>query len=721
MGKKDVQKICMCLLLVAIVNVDSLADTRKPSKGWIRTGKLGPKPKRITDAFPLSDQANEGNWIKYELMSDEFKGTELDSNKWYPKNPGWLGRQPAYFYPGNVKVSDGKLHLTMRKQEVPEMPKDKGYHTYTSAAVQSKTKVKYGYFEVKCRPMKSHGSSSFWFYDNTPEWWIEIDVFEIGGGAPGFEKKYNMNVHVFRTPIEKKHWSMHGEWIAPLNLADDYHIYGLEWDKDKIKWYFDGVPVRRVENTHWHQPLTLNFDSETMPKWFGLPKDSDLPSTYSIEYVRAWKKEVVGDSHFGANLEIYPATVDSREEFENIANSLKPGDELILHGGVYSQSARRAVTAKGTADEPIIIRAAEGEKPLLTHPADNTDKYNNIEFVDCSYLVVRGICFKGGSSGVRFIRGHHITFEECEIFETGNNALTMNSGDCDAFIIRRNHIHHTGLSKSGPTEGEGMYIGVHNGSYITTNTLIEGNYIHHLCGTSNGGNDGIEIKFGSYGNIVRDNVIHDTNIGRNYPGIFVYGGGKWTNIVEGNVIWNAGEGIQVVSDAIIRNNIISNCSITGITAAPHAALPHVRNVKIVNNTIVNHPQGVLIRWKKASDMVFANNAIYCPEFTAIDAQGIGNAMFSANYVEGRLVGVKIDSSRFCDGGAVCEAFVEPDKKNYWPKQGSVLINNASPDFIAHLDFNHTLREPPFDVGAYESEGNAENPGLQVQMGFKGTR
>ncbi|HCO93973.1 MAG TPA: hypothetical protein DIU00_08490, partial [Phycisphaerales bacterium] len=36
---------------------------------------------------------------------------------------------------------------------------------------------------------------------------------------------------------------------------------------------------------------TLNFDSETMPKWFGLPKDSDLPSTYSIEYLRTWKND----------------------------------------------------------------------------------------------------------------------------------------------------------------------------------------------------------------------------------------------------------------------------------------------------------------------------------------------------------------------------------------------------------------------------------------------
>ncbi len=41
--------------------------------------------------------------------------------------------------------------------------------------------------------------------------------------------------------------------------------------------------------------------------------------------------EAVGDSSFGAAFEIYPATVDSREEFETIANSLKPGDELILH------------------------------------------------------------------------------------------------------------------------------------------------------------------------------------------------------------------------------------------------------------------------------------------------------------------------------------------------------------------------------------------------------
>jgi len=423
----------------------------------------------------------------------------------------------------------------------------------------------------------------------------------------------------------------------------------------------------------------------------------------------------------GAIFEIHPATVDSQEEFENIANSLKPGDELVLNGGVYSQNGRRAVTANGTSTQPIIIRAAKGQSPLLTRPADNIDKHNNIEFVDCSYLIVRGLRFQGGSSGVRFIRGHHITLEECEIFETGNNALTMNSGDCNAFTICKNHIHHTGLSNSGPTEGEGMYIGCHDGSCRTTNTLIEGNYIHHLRSTSDGGNDGIEIKFGSYNNTVRDNVIHDTNIGRQYPGIFVYGGGPKVNIVEGNVIWNAGEGIQVVSDAIVRNNIIFDCSATGITAAPHAAVPQMRNVTIVNNTIVNHPRGALIRWSKASNVLFANNAIYCPESIAIDASGIDNSTFSANYVQGRLVGVTIDNFRFYDGGIISAAFVTPDQKNFWPKPGSVLLDHANPDFVPKLDFNHTARKSLFDVGAYESEGAAKNPGWQVQTGFKSGR
>ncbi len=49
---------------------------------------------------------------------------------------------------------------------------------------------------------------------------------------------------------------------------------------------------------------------------------------------------------------------------------------------------------------------------------------------------------------------------------------------------------------------------------------------------------------------------------------------------------------------------------------------------------------------------------------------------------------------------------------------SVLVNNADPAFAPKLDFNNTVRKPPFDVGAYETEAQATNPGWQIKAGFK---
>jgi len=259
---------------------------------WTLVGPLGETPKRVTDSLPLSHQSDTGIWVKYEPMSDEFEGGSLDTDKWVRNMEWWKGRQPALFKAENVTVENGQLLLTMRKEPVPEEFSKRGYHDYTSAAVHSLDRTRYGYFEVKARPMNSGGSSSFWFQqDATPGWATEIDVFEIGGKARSHESKYHMNVHVFRTPTEKRHWSIGGDWDAPWRLADDFHIYGLEWDEENVKYYVDGVLVRRVRNTHWHQPLYLIFDSETMPDWFGMPDDKDLPSTFRIEYVRAWKKQ----------------------------------------------------------------------------------------------------------------------------------------------------------------------------------------------------------------------------------------------------------------------------------------------------------------------------------------------------------------------------------------------------------------------------------------------
>ena len=117
-------------------------------------------------------------------------------------------------------------------------------------------------------------------------------------------------------------------------------------------------------------------------------------------------------------------------------------------------------------------------------------------------------------------------------------------------------------------------------------------------------------------------------------------------------------------------------------------------------------------------MIFSNNAVYSPGSTAVDASGVTDVVFSANYVEGRLVGVKTDNSRFYDGASTTHTFSAPDKKNYWPKPDSILLNKANPAFAPKLDFNNTKRKAPFDVGAYETGEHPTNPGWQIKAGFK---
>jgi beta-glucanase (GH16 family) len=264
-------------------------------KQWLLKGPLTNAPLRKTELLPLSDQENKARWIKVANFSDEFEGVALDTNKWTVGMAWWGGRQPAWFSASNVVVRNGQLHLMMRKEPVPEQLKDRGYHDYTSAALHAKTRCGYGYYEVKARPMNSGGSSSFWFQNVDqsafPKWSTEIDVFELCGKSAMHDRRDYMTVHLFSTPDEKRHWQIGAYWESPKRLAEDFHVFGFEWDPAELRWFVDGALVRTVQNTHWHQPLFLTFDSETMPEWFGMPNDKDLPSTFSAEYVRAWTRK----------------------------------------------------------------------------------------------------------------------------------------------------------------------------------------------------------------------------------------------------------------------------------------------------------------------------------------------------------------------------------------------------------------------------------------------
>ena len=141
--------------------------------------------------------------------------------------------------------------------------------------------------------MNSAGSSSFWFHEEGNARLANGDrrVRDRRQGQ-GLREQIQHDGPRLANAHRKRsigRWAAsglpRGGWPTPTTST------GFEWGKEELRWYVDGVLVRSVENTHWHQPLFLTFDSETMGEWMGMPDDEDLPSTFSVEYVRAWKRK----------------------------------------------------------------------------------------------------------------------------------------------------------------------------------------------------------------------------------------------------------------------------------------------------------------------------------------------------------------------------------------------------------------------------------------------
>ena len=387
--------------------------------------------------------------------------------------------------------------------------------------------------------------------------------------------------------------------------------------------------------------------------------------------------------------------------------ALRPGEELVLAGGTYALSSGFRVTVAGTQAQPIVMRAKTGERAIINQ---TSGAQNVIEISASRYFVVRGIEFTGGSHGIRLMDSDFVTIEDCEIHGTGDVALSANSGGTyEGLKILRNHIHHTNGT------GEGMYLGCNNDDCRVANSLIANNYIHHTNGPTVEQGDGIELKEGSYGNVIRDNVIHDTN----YPGILTYSavGNGPANLIEGNLIWNSNDNaIQSAADAIIRNNIVLDGPIT--LQSHQAGSP--TNMQVVNNTIITEGDAIEVR-NVIGPVLIANNAIYSQSGTAIRllSGNLGQVTVAGNVGHGGIEGA---SSGFTEGRGIAADLVNAHYGvppiDVFPKTGSALIGAAAAQYVPAIDFNSTSRTGSTDVGAYRYVATG-NPGWTLAAGFKG--
>jgi hypothetical protein len=363
---------------------------------------------------------------------------------------------------------------------------------------------------------------------------------------------------------------------------------------------------------------------------------------------------------------------ENGDVLEAVLESLVAGDRVVIHAGEYTMDSRLSIQAVGTEQDPITIEAAAGEAVILRR---DDESQNLIDFDRASYVTVRGIEWIGGSIGIRLIDVNRFFFVGNDVHDTGDAAITANSGNTSYLYFVNNHVHHTNGT------GEGFYLGANFGNWITHHTFVVGNRIHD---TGDIQGDGVEIKDGSYACVIADNWIERTN----WPGIIVYGtqGQSERNIIERNVILDSSEGgIQAAADCIIRNNLIIGAADACIASQPHqTATPS--NIEIVHNTLVNDDVCLRAESWGGQGIVFANNALYSASGSVYQGS-TGSATVAGNVVLASL-------AAFVDLGLSAG-------RDATPAPGSPLIGAGAALYQTFYDLNGVERRGSVEVGAVD--------------------
>ncbi|MEQ1850119.1 MAG: right-handed parallel beta-helix repeat-containing protein [Chthoniobacteraceae bacterium] len=299
-------------------------------------------------------------------------------------------------------------------------------------------------------------------------------------------------------------------------------------------------------------------------------------------------------------------TVPNGESLVKAVAALKPGDQLVIAAGTYSVDRLWDIRVSGTAEAPVWIVAEEGAKVILTRPDAKQNVLNIGQGGPVHHLCLRGVEITGGSHGLRLGQCSEVWIDQCHIHDTGGVCLSANSADTRRLFLTRNHIHH------GGGHGEGMYLGANHGEFIMSESVIALNHIHDCKGDQG---DGIEVKQGSWGNLIAGNDIHDTQ----YPCITVYGtAGKPVNIIERNLCRRSDDSaMQVQGEAIVRNNVLIGGKGSGFASTDHQGKS--LNLQVIHNTIINTGDAFKgSSWNAREGMILANNVLYSRDKSAIN-------------------------------------------------------------------------------------------------------
>jgi beta-glucanase (GH16 family) len=260
----------------------------------------------------------------YKLVfSDEFDNNSLDTSIWNYEtgygDGGW-GNNEWQLYTNsenNVRVENGNLIISARTSG------NNGVRdgSITSGRINTMEKkfIRYGKIQARIKiPYQLGLWPAFWMLGNnfsTVQWpkCGEIDIMESFAKDLSANQSQGMlhwqnkdNAHTYSVPFYdfKYPYPTIGTFSEPLH--EDFHIYEIEWDKEKVIWKVDGIDfyweyITDPSKSEFHGAFFIIFNLAVGGDLGGtvdentFPLDSNnnpTPQNLYVDWVRVYQKEL---------------------------------------------------------------------------------------------------------------------------------------------------------------------------------------------------------------------------------------------------------------------------------------------------------------------------------------------------------------------------------------------------------------------------------------------
>jgi len=269
--------------------------------GLICIGLSGCAPPLLSPAAPAAPIASLPPGPNWQLaFGDEFDQPVVDTHKWdtcfyFVDNidgaPGCTQDGLANVFRADDVLPQADGTLLLRAQKRSGLAYGRPY-TYTTGMLSSfgHYSFQYGYAEIRLKATKGRGLwDAFWLMPASKKWTAEIDVLEILG------HETNVVHTTLHYTSSKGDVQFTGQpFAAPVDLAKDFHTYAINWTKDSLTWYVDGVETARQTEHIPQEPMYLiaTMAVGDAASWSGAPDaTTSLPSHIAIDYIRVYQRK----------------------------------------------------------------------------------------------------------------------------------------------------------------------------------------------------------------------------------------------------------------------------------------------------------------------------------------------------------------------------------------------------------------------------------------------